>query len=89
MFSVGHIIRCSMYETRPYRLIDVDGPCTCPEYIRHIDGDDTPSEHHYHATCVGVGWGRGEYYLAGYRLDGTNVWTDDRLTLVTEDPPWK
>lgn len=73
------------YGTGPYIIETVDGPCTCAEYLRHIDGDDSPSEPHFHLTCrlaPGAIGGGGNYWLNGYRLDGTSVWSNDRLELV-------
>lgn len=75
------------YGTGPYVITEVYGPCECPEYLRHLDGDDSPSEPHYHLTCRHAELpGQGDYWLNGYRLDGTNVWCDDRLSLIGEAP---
>ena len=73
----GAVIRTS-YGTGPYTIVDIDGPCDCPEYLRSLDGDNTPSEPHYHLTCKGID-DPGLYWLNGYRLDGTSVWSDDRI----------
>ncbi|WP_207000640.1 hypothetical protein [Trinickia mobilis] len=60
----------------------VDGPCTCPEYIRSINGDVRPSKPHYHLTVLGVErHEKGKtYWLNGYTMDGRSVWSKDRLT---------
>ena len=79
-----NIVRTN-YESGPYVITEVTGPCTCPEYLRHLDGDDTPSEPHFHLTCRMHGQPeRGDYWLNGYREDGTNVWSDDRIEVVGE-----
>ena len=76
MLRIGEIVRTS-YDTGPYRIVGLSEPCTCPHYLHQIEGDDTPSETHYHLTCVDLN-GR-EAWLGGYRADGTNVWSDDQL----------
>lgn len=79
--GINQVVRTS-YGTGPYRITQVEGPCTCAEYVAHLNGDDTPSEPHFHLTCVWGGWlrdGGREYWLNGYRADGTSVWNDDRL----------
>lgn len=76
----GNIVRTN-YNTGPFLIIDVDGPCTCPEYLAHINGNDTPSEPHYHMTCTKPD-GTDRFWLNGYRLNGTCVWNGDRVVLV-------
>lgn len=80
MLRVGEIIRTS-YDTGPYVIIALDGPCTCPSYLDHINGHDHPSEPHWHITCKlhGVAEDRKDYWLNGYRPDGTCVWSRDHL----------
>ncbi len=77
----------------PYLIAEISSVCTCPgghsdleraqlvdgEW-KYTDGGPQPSEAHYHL----VGWsdrtGRtGQVILAGFRLDGTNVWNDQTL----------
>lgn len=77
MLRIGEIVRTS-YGSGPYRITMIDGPCTCPEYIKHLDGDETPSEPHYHLTCAGIEH-NGSFYLNGFRPDGTSVWNKDSL----------
>lgn len=78
----GNIIRTN-YNTGPYVITRVTGPCRCPEHVRSLEGDRTPSEPHFHITCkVPDAPDRGDYWLSGYRTDGTSVWSDDRLHLV-------
>lgn len=86
--AVGALVRTS-YGTGPYVVTRVSGPCTCPEYVRSLDGDQTPSEPHYHLECRDAaapsrrrGSDSGPSYLNGYRPDGSNVWRRDRLELV-------
>lgn len=71
------------YNTGPYIIKHVYGPCTCSEYVRSLSGDKTPSEPHYHLTVLEANPPKGKRditgYLAGFRGDGTNVWSDDRL----------
>lgn len=80
--KLGRIVSTS-YSTGPYIIKEVSGPCSCPSYLRALDGDDTPSEPHYHLTCVDVtprpGQRDKDYWLNGYRADGTSVWSKDRL----------
>lgn len=82
--GINQVVRTN-YGTGPYRITRIDGPCTCADYVAHIDGNDTPSEPHFHLTCVWAGAPRrgrderGNYWLNGYRADGTSVWSDDRL----------
>lgn len=84
---VGDIVRTN-YGTGPYEVIDVDGPCTCPEYIREIEGDETPSPEHYHITCRGLTerYHGGKFWLNGYVLRGSrilNVWNrNDEIFIV-------
>lgn len=73
--SVGSWVRTN-YGTGPYQILDMEGPCRCPEYLGSLQGDETPSEEHYHMTCSGEA---GIYWLNGYRLNGISVWGDDRL----------
>lgn len=70
------------YDTGPFRVLGVSGPCDCPRYIDEINlgmAKAPRSEAHYHLTCECVESGR-EAWLNGYRLDGTPVWGNDRLT---------
>lgn len=78
---IGSVVRTS-YGTGPYVIREIHGPCECPEYLRSLDGDDTPSEPHFHLTCERVDDVKGDYWLNGYRPDGTSVWTSDRLEFV-------
>lgn len=77
MIAINQIVRTS-YGTGPYRITGFSGPHMSPSYINTLDGDDTPSEPHYDITCTHIVSG-GEYYLNGYRADGTSVETDDKL----------
>lgn len=83
---MGEIVRTN-YGSGPYRIVAVDGPCTCRSYDDDINHwHSAGSQPHYHLTCVDtwkpVGKRRlaNKYsYLNGYRHDGTNVWSDDYL----------
>lgn len=77
MLQLGEIVRTS-YNTGPFRIVEISEICTCAEYVRELDGDDSPSEPHYHLTCVGVN-NKKTYWLNGHRADGTSVWDDDYL----------
>lgn len=85
LLRVGALIRAN-YRTGPYVVTKVNGPCTCAEYLRMIEGDDTPSEPHYHLVLRDAdnpSKKAPERWLNGYRPDGTNVWRDgDRIMLV-------
>ena len=75
------------YDTGPYVIREVIGPSTEPSYLDHINGVEKPSEPHFYIRCRLVGNPNGgDYWLNGYRLDGTNVWSGDRLELVGEAP---
>lgn len=83
---IGEIVRTS-YKTGPYRIIRASGPYTDPSFVDSINGIDRPSEPHFSLVCVWAGpvvergarKSKEEYYLNGYRLDGTSVWGDDFL----------
>lgn len=78
---IGNIVSTN-YDTGPYVITRITGPHTHPSFLDKISGNDAPSEPHYHMTCEMVDQpNRGEYYLNGYRLDGTSVWGSDRLIL--------
>jgi len=84
---IGRIVRTS-YGTGPYEIIGVSAPCDCPEYSRSLDGDKTPSEPHYHLECRDHPARKGiesPSYLAGYRADGSSVWTEDRLIFLSPE----
>lgn len=78
--QVGDVV-VTNYGTGPFLVTEIHGPCACPEYLRHINGDDTPSEPHFHLVCSRDN-GTGTAWLNGYRLDGSCVWSDDRLTVI-------
>lgn len=71
----GNIIRPS-YSAGPYVITDVGDPCIKTDCVES-------GEEHFHITCQAPGHPeQGSYWLNGYRSDGTNVWSDDRLHLV-------
>ena len=70
----GAIVRTS-YGTGPYEVVSVSAQCTCAEL-----GQVDPSEPHFHLTCrKPESPAAGDYWLNGYRDDGSSVWGDDRL----------
>lgn len=80
------------YDTGPYVIAEIFGPSTAPHYLDHINGIDRDSEPHYSFRC---GWAgpradghnySDNYWLNGYRLDGSSVWGDDRLTVTGHKP---
>lgn len=85
--KVGDIVQTND-GTGPYYIAEIHGPSTRPHFLGEINGIDTPSEPHFYFRC---GWAGAiaeghiyeeNYFLNGYRLDGTNVWSDDRLTVI-------
>lgn len=71
-----HAIFRTNYGTGPYQVTELWGPCTCG----FDDKRPGQSEAHYHIDSRPVdGKGKG-CLLAGYRLDGSNVWTKAQLT---------
>lgn len=80
----GIVVRTN-YNTGPYVIKHISGPCTCTEYVASLDGSKKPSEPHYHLTVRDVDKTRkGDSWLNGYRLDGTNVWSKDQLIFKDE-----
>jgi hypothetical protein len=77
----GDIIRTN-YETGPYLVKSVVGPCTCPSFQDVINNNSEKlSKPHYHITCSKDG--KGTYHLGGYALDENgkikSVWSDDEI----------
>lgn len=84
---IGSIVRTS-YGTGPYEITGVTGPCECPEVWENLRENKTPSEPHYHLECRDFPARKGiasPSYLAGYRADGTNVWTEDVLIFLSPE----
>jgi hypothetical protein len=79
---LGKTVRTS-YGSGPYLVTAVAAPCTCVKYLASLEGDKTSSESHVHLVCREDGDTK-DSYLGGYRLDGTNVWSDDTLTILGE-----
>lgn len=71
-----NIVRTS-YETGPYVITSVFGPCSCATMF-----SDEPREPHYHMECERADTGEGGFGLNGYRLDGTSVSSGDTLELI-------
>lgn len=80
--NVGRLVRTS-YNTGPYIISEITGPCTCPEYLASLGPNAPRSEPHYHLVVVDENPPPGKRdvrsWLNGYRPDGTNVWSEDRL----------
>lgn len=81
--QAGNIVTTS-YNTAPYLITDVFGPCACPSVLDEINGTASCSEPHFHLTLTGlVGHNKGgRYYLNGFRQDGSSVWTDCVILLA-------
>ena len=87
MIQVGDIVETN-YGTGPFYIAEIHGPSTEPHYLAKINGIDIDSEPHF---CFRCGWAGARakgykyeenYYLNGYRMDGSNVWGSDRLTVI-------
>jgi len=50
MLRVGDRFMTS-YGSGPYIVTKIMRGCTCPEYVRSLDGDETPSRPHVHIIC--------------------------------------
>lgn len=74
------------YDTGPYRIVEILRGCTCPEYVRSLEGDETPSPPHIHLIVKKPGDTprNNPYYLAGYDEETLRcVWSKDRLYVVS------
>lgn len=71
------------YNTGPFIIREISGPCTCPEHLASLGRNAPPSEPHYHLVVDEANPPPAKRdrraWLNGYRPDGTNVWSDDRL----------
>ena len=78
--QIGMIVNTS-YGTHSFKIKKIKSGCTCPEYHRTINGDDTPSEVHNHIVVeyLDKNQGAAPGYLNGYRDDGSNVWNNDKI----------
>lgn len=80
--AIGRIVSTS-YNTGPFVIREVSGPCTCPEYLASLGRNAPPSEPHYHLVVDDANPPKGKRdirsWLNGYRPDGTSVWSKDRL----------
>lgn len=70
------------YGTGPYTVTAVEGPCNCPPMDFSGSASGEPSDWHVHLTCRQHG-DKQDSFLNGYRLDGTNVASDDT---IAEEP---
>lgn len=85
----GMIIATS-YETGPYRILDIQRGCTCPEYVSSLEGDDAPSQEHIHLTLEHIQQKPGKrnrYWLNGYDEETLKcVWNTNRIIIVHGGP---
>jgi hypothetical protein len=49
LVQLGAYVRTN-YGTGPYLIEEIEGPCTCPSFQRHLAGDERPSRPHFHLT---------------------------------------
>ncbi len=85
MLREGMFVRTN-YKTGPYEIMTILRDCTCPEYVRLINGDESPSEPHIHLVVrkPGDSRRRSPYYLGGYDEETLrSVWSKDRLYVVS------
>lgn len=84
--EVGDIVATS-YGTGPYRIVEIERGCTCPDPMEEMEVDDPPdSPPHIHIVGICIdGHLKGKKgWLNGYdEKSGRNVWRpDDQLVLV-------
>lgn len=78
LVQLGAYVRTS-YGTGPYLIEEIDGPCTCASFHRHLAGDERPSLPHFHLTVREITRHKSVAWLGGYTLNGKSVWCGDRL----------
>lgn len=80
--EIGKIISTN-YNTGPYVIRKISGPCRCPDYLDHINnmGSEIYSvKERFHLIVTKVdGDPRNKYYLNGYDINGRSVRNDDYL----------
>lgn len=83
--TIGTIVKTN-YGTGPYVITEISKPCRCPEYVASLSPGAPKSEKHYHFVCypaeIAKPREKDKCWLGGFRLDGTNVWDDDRLIIL-------
>lgn len=54
MIEIGDIIRTSrmLESSMPYKVIQIEGGCTCVHYLDWINHQEKPQRPHMHLTCV-------------------------------------
>lgn len=77
------------YGTGPFRITWVSEVCCCPEFVRSINGDKSPSPPHYHFGCCMADNPKDDGYgLNGYYRDENDrivsVWNNDQLIIHSE-----
>ena len=78
LVQLGAYVRTS-YGTGPYLIEEIEGPCTCASFQRHLAGDERPSPSHFHLIVREERRRKERAWLNGYTLDGRSVWSGDRL----------
>jgi hypothetical protein len=78
LVQLGAYVRTN-YGTGPYLIEEIEGPCTCPSFQRHLAGDERPSRPHFHLTVREIALRKDRAWLNGYTLDGKCVWSGDRI----------
>lgn len=87
LFHKGEIVLTS-YGTGPFQIVDISGPCCCPNYNDSISMRNPPaSAPHLHLVCKSS-TKTGEFYLNGFLPTGKNVWNDDFLIFPFRSQPF-
>jgi hypothetical protein len=88
MIQVGDIIKTS-YGTGPFIVLSVLRNCTCPNFVKTLNGDNSPSKPHIHAEMMDMN-GRKGYGIGGYD-DSTepakSVWNPDTVSTIGKYEP--
>lgn len=87
--EIGTQVKTS-YNTGPYIIHKVSGPCICPKYSDERgstnSGMDKQSPEHFHFTCIDVDNPSGsKSYLNGYAMKENqviSVWTGEHLIIM-------
>jgi len=87
MIKIGDRFRTN-YGYGTYIVTQIKRGCTCPEYVRSLDGDDSPSPPHVHIVCREnpprfESHKDRDFYVNGYDEETLrSVWNDDYLILL-------
>jgi hypothetical protein len=85
----GTVIKTS-YDTGPYVVEKIIGPCTCPSYLSELnqtkENPANPSKEHYHFVVKDAeGNSKSNSYLNGYHeVNGRilSVWSNDEILIL-------